>query len=143
MFLGLDIVVPLMSGELLAVPKLARLYFGLLCYMLEIWPARVADLPGKLFTGKDVKVFSLVRRFWLGGLQQPACSSRPAADASNLWIWLHYIALHCIALHCLELCASFAWCDVSNGARHETMATAPGDVKTSACWRFRKLLACA
>lgn len=45
-FLGLDIVVPLMSGELLAVPKLARLYFGLLSYMLEIWPARVADLPG-------------------------------------------------------------------------------------------------
>lgn len=47
-FLGLDIVVPLMTGELLAVPKLARLYFGLLSYMLEIWPARVAELPGAL-----------------------------------------------------------------------------------------------
>lgn len=45
-FLGLDIVVPLMSGELLAVPKLARLYFALLSYMLDIWPARVAELPG-------------------------------------------------------------------------------------------------
>lgn len=48
MFLGLDIVVPLMSGELLAVPKLARLYFALLSYMLDIWPARVAELPGAL-----------------------------------------------------------------------------------------------
>ena len=47
-FLGLDIVVPLMSGELLAVPKLARLYFALLSYMLDIWPARVAELPGVL-----------------------------------------------------------------------------------------------
>lgn len=45
-FLGLDIVVPLMTGELLAVPKLARLYFGLLSYLLEIWPDRVAALPG-------------------------------------------------------------------------------------------------
>jgi hypothetical protein len=45
-FLGLDIVVPLMSGELLAVPKLARLYFALLSYMMDIWPARVAELPG-------------------------------------------------------------------------------------------------
>ena len=45
-FLGLNIVVPLMSGELLAVPKLARLYFALLSYMMDIWPARVAELPG-------------------------------------------------------------------------------------------------
>ena len=47
-FLGLDIVVPLMSGELLAVPKLARLYFGLLSYLAEIWPGRLATLPGAL-----------------------------------------------------------------------------------------------
>jgi hypothetical protein len=45
-FLGLDIVVPLMSSELLAVPKLSRLYFALLSYMLDIWPARAAELPG-------------------------------------------------------------------------------------------------
>lgn len=44
-FLGLDIVVPLMSVELLAVPKLARLYFALLSYLLEIWPDRLAALP--------------------------------------------------------------------------------------------------
>ncbi len=46
-FLGLDIVVPLMSVELLAVPKLARLYFALLSYLLEIWPDRLAALPGE------------------------------------------------------------------------------------------------
>ena len=46
MFLGLDIVVPLISGELLKIPKLCRLYFGLLGYMLEAFPERMAALPG-------------------------------------------------------------------------------------------------
>jgi len=45
-FLGLDILVPLMTGELLAFPKLARAYFALLAYMLEVYPERVAALPG-------------------------------------------------------------------------------------------------
>jgi hypothetical protein len=45
-FLGLDILVPLMTGELLRFPKLARAYFALLAYMLEVYPERVAALPG-------------------------------------------------------------------------------------------------
>ena len=45
-FLGLDILVPLMTGEQLAFPKLARAYFALLAYMLEVYPERVAALPG-------------------------------------------------------------------------------------------------
>ena len=45
-FLGLDILVPLMTGELLRFPKLARAYFALLSYMLEVYPERVAALPG-------------------------------------------------------------------------------------------------
>lgn len=46
MFLGLDVVVPLMSAEALAVPKAARLYFSLLAYLLDVWPQKTADLPG-------------------------------------------------------------------------------------------------
>ena len=46
MFLGLDVVVPLISEDLLKIPKLCRLYFGLLGYMLEAFPERMAALPG-------------------------------------------------------------------------------------------------
>ena len=45
-FVGLDIVVPLISDDLLKIPKLCRLYFGLLGYMLEAFPERMAALPG-------------------------------------------------------------------------------------------------
>ena len=45
-FLGLDILIPLMTSELLRFPKLARAYFALLAYMLEVYPERVAALPG-------------------------------------------------------------------------------------------------
>ena len=45
-FLGLDILIPLMTGELLRFPKLARAYFALLAYMVEVYPERVAALPG-------------------------------------------------------------------------------------------------
>ncbi len=41
MLLGLNTVVPLMSPELLKFPKLCRLYFALLSYMLEIFPEQV------------------------------------------------------------------------------------------------------
>ena len=47
-FLGLDVVVPLISVELLKVPKLCRLYFQLLGYLLELFPERMATLPGGL-----------------------------------------------------------------------------------------------
>ena len=50
-FLGLDILIPLMTGELLRFPKLARAYFALLAYMLEVYPERVAALPGMLCLG--------------------------------------------------------------------------------------------
>ena len=45
-FLGLSILVPLMQIEQLKFPKLARAYFTLLSYMLEVYPERVAGLPG-------------------------------------------------------------------------------------------------
>ena len=45
-FLGLDLVVPLMCAEVVAVPKVARAYFRLLAYLLEVWPHRTAALPG-------------------------------------------------------------------------------------------------
>lgn len=45
-FLGLEILVPLMGTEQLKFPKLARAYFTLLSYMLEVYPERVAGLPG-------------------------------------------------------------------------------------------------
>ena len=35
-FAGLDVVVPLISPDLLAFPKLRRAYFELLAYMLEV-----------------------------------------------------------------------------------------------------------
>ena len=35
-FLGLDILIPLISLELLAYPKLCILYFQLLAYMMEV-----------------------------------------------------------------------------------------------------------
>lgn len=45
-FLGLDTVIPLMTGELLHFPKLIRAFFTLISYMLEVYPERVASLPG-------------------------------------------------------------------------------------------------
>ena len=39
-------VVPLISLELLKIPKLCRLYFQLLGYLLELFPERMATLPG-------------------------------------------------------------------------------------------------
>lgn len=47
--LGLNIVLPLISAELLKFPKLAQLYYSLLSYMLEVYPKAVADLPQQHF----------------------------------------------------------------------------------------------
>ena len=44
-------VLPLMSCELLQFPKLARAFFGLLSYMMEVYPERVAALPGAAASG--------------------------------------------------------------------------------------------
>jgi hypothetical protein len=46
---GLNIVLPLISAELLKFPKLAHLYYSLLSYMLEVYPQAVADLPPPAF----------------------------------------------------------------------------------------------
>lgn len=45
-FLGLEIVIPLVTGELLQFPKLVRSFFSLVSYMMEIYPEHVACLPG-------------------------------------------------------------------------------------------------
>lgn len=46
-FVGLDIIVPLMTVELLKFPALSVAYFQLLAHMLEVYPERVLALPGK------------------------------------------------------------------------------------------------
>lgn len=46
---GLNIVLPLISAELLKFPKLAQLYYSLLSYMLEVYPKAVAELPPQHF----------------------------------------------------------------------------------------------
>lgn len=46
-FVGLDIVVPLMTVELLKFPPLSVAYFQLLAHMLEVYPERVLALPGE------------------------------------------------------------------------------------------------
>lgn len=43
---GMDVLVPLMGGELLQHPKLCRAYFELLSQTLEVYPERIASLPG-------------------------------------------------------------------------------------------------
>ena len=48
-FLGLDILVPLLSVELLAFPKLAKQYFTLLAYLLEAHTEKVVALPPDAF----------------------------------------------------------------------------------------------
>lgn len=53
-FLGLEILVPLMSDEQLKYPKLARAYFMLLSYMLEVYPERVASCPGRQASIQDL-----------------------------------------------------------------------------------------
>lgn len=45
-FTGLDMVIPLMTAELLQFPKLARAFFALLSFTMEVYPERVAALPG-------------------------------------------------------------------------------------------------
>ena len=45
-FLGLGLVIPLVTGELLQFPKLVRSFYNLMSYMLEIYPEHVAALPG-------------------------------------------------------------------------------------------------
>jgi hypothetical protein len=56
-FLGLNIVIPLISLELLKYPKLCRQYFSLLAHMLEVYPEKVAVLPqaqfGSIITSLD------------------------------------------------------------------------------------------
>ncbi|GMH33313.1 hypothetical protein BSKO_01147 [Bryopsis sp. KO-2023] len=46
---GLNIVIPLMSSELLKFPKLCNKYFELLSHMLEVYPEHVAGLPQPIF----------------------------------------------------------------------------------------------
>ena len=49
-FVGLDIVVPLMTVDLLKFPALSVAYFQLLAHMLEVYPERVLTLPGDFRT---------------------------------------------------------------------------------------------
>lgn len=47
--MGLGLVLPLINSELLKYPKLARLYFSLLSYMLEVYPQHIAALAPEHF----------------------------------------------------------------------------------------------
>eukprot|EP00873_Tetraselmis_striata_P034404 jgi/Tetstr1/454668/TSEL_041558.t1 len=48
-FLGLDIILPSISGQMAHFPKLRHLYFGLLSYMAEVFPEQVAALAAPQF----------------------------------------------------------------------------------------------
>nr|PNR38144.1 hypothetical protein PHYPA_021255 [Physcomitrium patens] len=48
-YLGLHIITPLMSVDLLKCPKLSRQYFTLLAHMLEVYPEKVAKLSPEGF----------------------------------------------------------------------------------------------
>ncbi|KAF9605670.1 hypothetical protein IFM89_018013 [Coptis chinensis] len=48
-YLGLHIVTPLISMELLKYPKLCHDYFALLSHMLEVYPEKVAQLNAEMF----------------------------------------------------------------------------------------------
>eukprot|EP00268_Persea_americana_P014257 TRINITY_DN1631_c0_g1_i1.p1 TRINITY_DN1631_c0_g1~~TRINITY_DN1631_c0_g1_i1.p1 ORF type:complete len:890 (-),score=174.70 TRINITY_DN1631_c0_g1_i1:594-2915(-) len=48
-YLGLHIVTPLISLELLKYPKLCRDYFSLLSHMLEVYPEKIAQLNAEAF----------------------------------------------------------------------------------------------
>ncbi|XP_020531043.1 exportin-4 isoform X2 [Amborella trichopoda] len=49
-YLGLHIITPLISLELLKYPKLCRQYFSLLSHMLEVYPEKVAKLTPEAFS---------------------------------------------------------------------------------------------
>ena len=59
-FAGLDVVVPLISPDLLAFPKLRRAYFELLAYMLEVRLHRRSDLSRSVPRGLFVNICSIV-----------------------------------------------------------------------------------
>ena len=82
MFLGLSILVPLMQIEQLKFPKLARAYFTLLSYMLEVYPERVAGLPGALATPPQVALASSRRLHCTCSV--PSASRSSAPDARQL-----------------------------------------------------------
>ena len=97
-FAGLDMVVPLMTGELLQFPKLARAFFGLLCYMIEVYPERVAALPGAAGIGASCTAeLAAGARLWLHAveeafpglgltwLQGPASCLRPLHAWKGSW----------------------------------------------------------
>jgi len=48
-FIGLEMVVPLLSTQLLSFPKLSQQYFNLIGHMCEVYPERVCHLPKDLF----------------------------------------------------------------------------------------------
>ena len=48
-FVGLEMVVPLLSKDLLTYPKLSHQYFDLIGHMVEVYPGKVCSLPRDLF----------------------------------------------------------------------------------------------
>ena len=45
-FKGLEIIMPLVAGEVLKYPKLLRAFFSLLGYVLEVYPDTLQRMPG-------------------------------------------------------------------------------------------------
>ena len=48
-FIGIHLVIPLISPELLKFPKLCRQYFSLLAVMFDVYPDKVAALAAEPF----------------------------------------------------------------------------------------------
>ncbi|QDZ25603.1 exportin [Chloropicon primus] len=65
-FIGLGLVLPLLSREMLSgFPKLAHQYFDLVCHLAEVYPENVCRLPPELFTP-----FVETLRFGVGSTDQ-------------------------------------------------------------------------
>ncbi|KAK9863281.1 hypothetical protein WJX84_001780 [Apatococcus fuscideae] len=76
-FVGLDIVVPLMTTELLKFPALSVAYFQLLAHMLEVYPERVLTLPGHQAT-----MLMNTLRFGLSSMSQDVLQASLEATAA-------------------------------------------------------------
>mmetsp|Transcript_11077 Transcript_11077/g.31337 ORF Transcript_11077/g.31337 Transcript_11077/m.31337 type:complete len:1135 (-) Transcript_11077:60-3464(-) len=49
-FVGLELILPLITSHISHFPKLRVLYYGLLCYMAEVHAPRLASLPARQFS---------------------------------------------------------------------------------------------
>ena len=59
---GLDIIMPLMSRELLRLPQLCSHYYRMLTFIAEIYPNKMCELPPQLMKVRRDGIQMRVRR---------------------------------------------------------------------------------